>query len=387
MDCKTGLDKLSKSDIPGSNIGLLTHYAAVTSNLSNSVKCILDIQNIRLRAVFGPQHGFFGETQDNMIEWNTYDHPLLNIPVYSLYGETRKPNAEMLCGLDCMIIDLQDVGARYYTYIYTMALVLRACAEADIPVVILDRPNPLGGRIIEGANLDTDYSSFVGMYPIPVRHALTIGELARYFALLDGLPEPSVVLMESWDTLGFPEELPWVMPSPNMPTTDTAAVYPGMCLLEATNLSEGRGTTRPFEIFGAPWLKADLLVDELNGSEFARGAVLRQHSFIPTFNKHSGVQCNGAQIHITNHSIFRPLKMVLGILIHCFGYSETVWNPPPYEYEYTEMPIDILAGTDLVRKAVDFGDTETLLKFAEGNPEEYLELIGKITLYKREFIS
>ncbi len=387
MTCRVGLDKIDKINLPGNNAGLLTHYAAVDARYANAVERISSVSSVNLRAIFGPQHGFFGETQDNMIEWNTYNHPRLNIPVYSLYGETRKPTPEMLEGLDCMVIDLQDVGARYYTYIYTMALMMRACTEAGIPVVILDRPNPLGGEIIEGQLLDTEYSSFVGMYPIPVRHGLTIGELARHFAIEDGLPEPAVVPMDGWDIDGFPDELPWVMPSPNMPTRETACFYPGMCLLEATNLSEGRGTTRPFEIFGAPWLNGERLAGELNGTEFMRGAVLRPHNFTPTFNKHFGVQCSGAQIHVTNRREFRPLKAALGILIHCFSYTETGWNPPPYEYEYEKMPIDILAGTDFVRKAIESGDAELLLRYAEGRPEEYSELVENVLLYKRKFTS
>lgn len=294
--------------------------------------------------MLGPQHGFWGETQDNMIEWEGYTHPEYGIPVHSLYGKTREPNESMLRGADSVVIDIRDVGSRYYTYIYTMALTMRKCHELQIPVAVVDRPNPLGPRKVEGPVLDMAYSSFVGMYPIPVRHGLSTGELALFFAAHDGISAPGILEPGGEDL--------WVMPSPNMPTRDTALVYPGMCLLEATNLSEGRGTTRPFEIFGAPWIDPWDLCGSLNGTDFLQGAVLRPHFFIPTFNKHKGIRCGGAQMHVTDEQTFRPFLAGLGILEYCFRLSETKWNDPPYEYEYEKMPIDILAGGDHVRKAV-----------------------------------
>ena len=333
---------------------LLSHYAAVDGSFTSTLK-ILHQQSI-LHSVLGPQHGYWGETQDNMIEWEGYMHSEYGVPVNSLYGKTRIPTDKMLTGADCVLVDLVDIGSRYYTYIYSMALTMRKCAELSIPVAVIDRPNPLGTTIVEGPILDPGFSSFVGLYPIPVRHGLTIGELALLFAGMDGIPEPLIL------TQG--EEPGWVMPSPNMPTRDTAIVYPGMCLLEATNLSEGRGTTRPFEIFGAPWLNAWRLCDDLNGSPFLKGAVLRPHFFIPTFNKHAGVKCSGAQIHVVDQSVYRPFKAGLGILNHCFKEKETKWNDPPYEYEYRKMPIDILSGNSLSRLAVDDGDIETLIQLS-----------------------
>lgn len=384
MRCLAGLDRLAPGLLPGREVGLLTHYAAVDRSLRSSVDVVASTDGSRLRAVFGPQHGFFGQTQDNMIEWTGYTHPRYGIPVHSLYGDTREPTPAMLAGLDGFVVDLQDVGSRYYTYIYTMALCMRRCAEAGIPVLVLDRPNPLGCAVVEGAPLEPGYESFVGMYPIPVRHALTIAELARLFARLDGLPEPAVLALEGWDGAGFPDGMDWVHPSPNMPTPETALVYPGMCLFEATNLSEGRGTTRPFQVFGAPWLDASSLAGELNGSVWMEGALLRPHEFIPTFGKHRGLTCPGAEIHVRDRSSFRPLRAAVGILRHCFRYSPTRWNPPPYEYEREKMPVDILAGGDWLREGIAAGDERLLLERCRGNPLEHAEAVRDVILYTRE---
>ena len=382
---KTGLDRLRREMLPGRYIGLLSHYAAVDSQYRLSVDVLAGMDGIELTALFGPQHGFCGETQDNMIEWDGYTHPDYGIPVHSLYGNTREPTSEMLEGLDCLVVDLQDVGARYYTYVYTMGYCMRRCSELGIPVVILDRPNPLGNSVIEGKPLLPGYESFVGLYPIPVRHALTIGELARLFARFDSIPEPAVIEMTGWNGQGISDEYSWVYPSPNMPSPDTALVYPGMCLLEATNLSEGRGTTRPFNVFGAPWIDGKELCSRLNGTIWTEGAVLRPHAFLPTFNKHSGVMCYGAEIHIIDRSCFRSLRMTLGILLETFRYSQTRWNPPPYEYEFERMPVDILTGSSEVREAVKARNKSILIEFAEGDPSGHTELTRGVLLYNREF--
>jgi uncharacterized protein YbbC (DUF1343 family) len=382
---KTGLEKVEAGTLPGRNIALLSHYAAVNPQYRQSAEVLSGIPGIELEMLFGPQHGFHGETQDNMIEWEGYNHPRFGIPLYSLYGSTRSPDPELLEGLDCLVVDLQDVGARYYTYIYTMAYCMRACSEAGVPVVVLDRPNPLGASVIEGKPLSKGFESFVGLYPIPVRHALTIGELALLFARLDNIPEPVVVRMEGWDCTGIPDGYPWVYPSPNMPSRESTAVYPGMCLLEATNLSEGRGTTRPFTVFGAPWINSDRLCGNLNGTPFMKGAVLRPHAFIPTFNKHAGRMCYGGEIHVQDAARFRPLKAAMGILLESFRYSPTRWNDPPYEYEYEKMPVDILSGSPEMREAVNDGDANRLLELAKGNPDRHWELTGDILLYDRKF--
>ena len=348
-------------NIPGKRVCLLSHYAAVNSGFVSTVETLRGMGV--LHSILGPQHGYWGETQDNMIEWEGYTHPVYGVPVHSLYGKTRQPSETMLSGADCVVVDLCDVGSRYYTYIYTMALTLRKCSEMNIPVAVINRPNPIGNARVEGPILDMEYSSFVGMYPIPVRHGLSIGELALFFAEYDGMAKPLVLEMEK------PPR--WVMPSPNMPTRDTALVYPGMCLLEATNLSEGRGTTRPFEIFGAPWLDPHHLCSELNGSVFMKGAVLRPHCFIPAFNKHTGIKCGGAQIHVTDGDSYRPFLAALGILRYCFKFPETRWNNPPYEYEHEKMPIDILAGGTHVRKSVEAGDKDELVALSRTPEKEW----------------
>ncbi|MBI5665591.1 MAG: DUF1343 domain-containing protein [Nitrospirae bacterium] len=359
---QTGLDIFEKywpKKLRGARIGLVVHPASVNKKLEHAFDCLIKSKKIKLTALFGPQHGIRGETQDNMIEWEGFRDKKTGLPVYSLYGQTRKPHSSMLRDIDVMVIDMQDVGSRYYTFIWTMELCMQECLEAGKSVVILDRPNPLGGVHTEGPVLDMDYVSFVGQRPVPVRHGMTIGEIGGYlknefYPALDF----HVIAMRGWDRKMWFDEtgLPWVMPSPNMPTLDTAIVYPGMCLLEGTNLSEGRGTTRPFEIFGAPFIDPDALVKRLNDFKLA-GVSFRPMYFQPTFQKHAGELCGGAQIHVVNRERFRPFKTGVAIIkaIHdlCPGHSE--WKQPPYEYVTDKLPIDILAGSDRVRKDIERG--------------------------------
>mgnify|MGYP001571769506 CR=1 FL=1 len=361
---QTGLDIFEKTcpkKFKGSRVGLLVHPASVNKKMEHAVGLFLKSGKIKLNAIFGPQHGFRGETQDNMVEWKGFRDKKTGIPVYSLYGHTRKPEAEMLKNIDVLAIDLQDVGSRYYTFIWTMELCMQACLENRKSVVILDRPNPIGGKIIEGPVLDTTYTSFVGQRPLPIRHGMTVGEIADY---LKNKFYPSldlhVIKMQGWKRkMWFNETaLPWVMPSPNMPTPDTAIVYPGMCLLEGTNLSEGRGTTRPFEIFGAPFIEPDRLVKKLKEFKLA-GVIFRTMYFQPTFQKHAGKLCGGAQIHITDRDKFKPFKTGVAILkaVHDIYPKQFKWKQPPYEYETEKMPIDILAGTDRLRKDIGKGES------------------------------
>jgi uncharacterized protein YbbC (DUF1343 family) len=334
----------------GARVGALLHPASTSAKLEHASR-ILERHNddlFHLSAFFGPQHGFLGQTQDNMVEWQSYEHPRLHIPVYSLYGEYREPTAEMLSGLDVLLVDLQDIGSRYYTFIWTLYLCMRACERGGIAVVVLDRPNPINGVTTEGPVLDPKYKSFVGMHSIPVRHGRTIGELAQQFRV-EAFPrcELSVLPMKNWERAMWFDQtgLPWVMPSPNMPTLDTATVYPGMCLLEATNISEGRGTTRPFEIFGAPFINAEKLCSELNGLRLP-GVFFRENYFQPTFHKFAGELCGGAQIHVTNRGEFRPFLTGVEIIkcirkIHPESFQ---WRQPPYEYETEKLPIEILLG-------------------------------------------
>jgi len=344
------LPQLWPRELRGARIGALLHPASVSAALVHSSQ-ILERSHgelFQLAAFFGPQHGYLGQTQDNMIEWQGYTHPRLGIPVHSLYGEHREPTPQMLAGLDALLVDLQDVGARYYTFIWSLYLCMKACEQAGIPVVVLDRPNPLNGLAIEGPILDPAYRSFVGLHPLPVRHGRTIGELAEQFrrGAFPGC-DVCVLPMEGWERKMWWNDtgLPWVPPSPNMPTPETAAVYPGMCLLEATNLSEGRGTTKPFELFGAPWIDAEDFCRCMNAAELP-GIFFRAAWFQPTFHKFAGELCGGAQLHVTDRETFLPFRTAVEILQHIrTQYADHFqWKPPPYEYELERLPIECLLG-------------------------------------------
>ncbi len=383
----SGLDRLRPDDLPGRRVALLSHYAAVDAGYRTALDVLVSMPGVEVASVMGPQHGFWGETQDNMIEWESTTHPRYGIPLHSLYGASREPGPEAFLGCDCVVVDLQDAGSRYYTYVYAMALTMRRAAEAGLPVVVLDRFNPAGLEIVEGVPQDPGFLSYVGMYPLPARHAMTTGELARLFAALDGLPAPVVVKAEMPCTTGYPPGRPWVHPSPNLPTPATALVYPGICLLEGTNLSEGRGTCRPFEIFGAPWLDEVGLCESLNGTVFMEGARLSPHRFVPTFGKHAGETCRGAILSVTDPEAFRPLRSGFGILLRAFGREGSRWRDPPYEYVWDRMPIDILTGSPAARQAVEAGDEPALLALALGDPGAHARLAGPHLLYERKFRS
>ena len=357
---KTGVDLLEKRwprELKSADIGLLVHPASVNSGLSHTADVCLRSKKFRISSFFGPQHGIRGETQDNMIEWEGFRDRKTKIPVYSLYGSTRKPGPRMLKDIDVMVVDLQDIGSRYYTFIWTMYLVMAACHEQNKSVLIMDRPNPINGTAIEGPVLEPLYASFVGLKRLPIRHGMTMGELANYFkeTYFPDL-DLHIIRMEGWKRGMWFDEcgLPWVLPSPNMPTLDTAAVYPGMCLLEGTNISEGRGTTRPFEIFGAPFIDPELLARNLKDMQL-KGVIFRPLHFLPTFQKHAGMLCGGCQLHVTDRKIFKPLKTAAAVLkaIHDLYPGKLKWNRPPYEYEEKLLPIDILAGTDRFRKDIE----------------------------------
>ena len=348
------LSSLWPERLRGRRTGALLHAASVTSALRPTLSVLEEMDaagRIKLAALFGPQHGFETTTQDNMIEWRGYRHPRLGIPVHSLYGEHREPTDEMLEGLEVLFIDLVDVGARYYTFIWTMLLCLQAAARGGITVVVADRPNPINGIDIEGRPQQEDHLSFVGLHPLPVRHGRTIGELAELFRA-GRVPNVDLVVLrlENWHRAHYIDEtgLPWVMPSPNMPTPETAVVYPGMCLLEGTNLSEGRGTTRPFELFGAPWIDGEKLTRELQ-SRGLPGVYFREAAFEPGFQKYAGLICRGAQMHVTDRQVFRPLRTALEILrtIRDLYPQDFAWKQPPYEYEHEKLPVEILCGRPL----------------------------------------
>jgi uncharacterized protein YbbC (DUF1343 family) len=361
---RVGLDLFEKNwpkKLKNSSVGLVVHPASVNRKLEHSVNLFLKTRKLELKALFGPQHGIRGETQDNMIEWEGFLDTLTGLPVFSLYGNTRKPEPAMLKDVDVMVIDIQDVGSRYYTFIWTMELCMQACMEMNKSIVILDRPNPIGGHIAEGPVLEMAYASFVGQRPLPIRHGMTVGEIANYLRneLYPSL-DFHLIQMHGWRRKMWFDEtcMSWIMPSPNMPALDTAMVYPGMCLLEGTNLSEGRGTTKPFEIFGAPFINPDLLVKHLRTFKLP-GVIFRPMYFQPTSQKHFGKLCGGAQIHVTNREKFKPFKIGVAILkaIHDLYPEHFAWKQPPYEYEIEKMPIDILAGTDRFRKDIEKGET------------------------------
>jgi len=380
---RTGLEVVQRSRprwLRGRNVGLLLHPASVGARYVSARQAVHDLCGRGLRALFGPQHGIAGEKQDNMIESGHAVDAVLGIPIHSLYSETRSPTPEMLRGLDLLLVDLQDVGTRVYTFEWTTALALEACAASGCQVVVLDRPNPIGGRLVEGNLIRPGYTSFVGLYPVPMRHGLTLGELAalvnaRMAGLDAGAARPrrrrdgigwscpgrcalTVVPMEGWRRgMLYPDTgLPWVLPSPNMPTFDTAVVYPGQVLLEGTNLSEGRGTTRPFEIFGAPWLDTRAVLRRFERRRLP-GLLLREHTFEPTFHKWAGEACNGFQIHVTDQQRYRPYITTLALLQDIIAEhgDRFTWKEPPYEYVTDKPPIDVLTGDPAVRGALESG--------------------------------
>jgi uncharacterized protein YbbC (DUF1343 family) len=342
----------------GCTVGLVCNPASVDARLQH-VCDRAAAAGVQVGAIFGPQHGFRSDVQDNMIETPHGRDARRRVPVYSLYSDTRQPTAEMLAGLDALVIELQDVGTRIYTYVYTMANCLRSARAHGLTVIVCDRPNPIGGIGVEGPMLDDRFTSFVGQFPIPMRHGMTIGELARLFNDDFGIgAQLDVVPMAGWSRAAYFNDtgLPWVLPSPNLPTLDSAIVYPGTVLFEGTNVSEGRGTTRPFELIGAPWVDPEPFAAALN-RESLPGAVFRPVVFEPTFQKHARVSCGGIQVHVTDRNAFRPVETGI-MLIEAFkqaGDGRFAWRDPPYEYEAVKMPIDILFGSSALREALDAG--------------------------------
>ncbi len=344
----------------GRTIGLVSNPASVDAQLRHVI-ARAEADEVRIGALFGPQHGFRSDLQENMIESPHERDQRRGVPIYSLYSDTREPTSEMLAGLDALVIDLQDVGTRIYTYIYTMANCLRAARKAGLPVVVCDRPNPIGGLAVEGPVLEPGFESFVGLYPVPMRHGMTIGELARLFNEHFGIgAKLEVIAMQGWTRNLFADQtgLPWVLPSPNMPTLDTATVYPGSVLLEGTNVSEGRGTNRPFELVGAPWADPEAVAAALNGRGLP-GVRFRPARFEPTHHKHAGRACGGFQIHVTDRLAFRPVETGVAVIevMRTESGGAFRWSDPPYEYETEKPPIDILYGSRALRDGLESGGT------------------------------
>jgi uncharacterized protein YbbC (DUF1343 family) len=343
----------------GRRFGLLAHQASVDSRLAHAAQLLAGLGGGRLVRLFAPEHGFWGGPQDHAHVRAAHD-PVSRLPVWSLYGTRREPTPSMLAGLDALVVDLQDVGSRYYTFAWTMLLAMRACARAGVPVLVLDRPNPLGGTRVEGNVPDPAFASFVGLYPLPVRHGLTIGEVARHVNVEHALGcRLTVVPMRGWRRAMLWEDtgLPWVPPSPNMPTPDTARVYAGGCLIEGTNLSEGRGTTRPFEWTGAPYLDAHRYAAALERLALP-GVRFRPARFVPTFHKWAGRTCDGVQIHVIDRARYQPFLTGLALIATARRLAPRAfaWKRPPYEFEHRRLPIDILCGTDRIRLAIERGE-------------------------------
>ncbi len=359
---RTGLDCLAEqgfAPLRGLTVGLVTHPAAVDSRLRHVRDLLAEAPGLRLAALFGPEHGLTGEAQDLVGLPGGSDSGLR---VCSLYGDTfesLKPTADQLRGLDALVIDLQDVGSRYYTFQATMLFCLEAASRCGLKAVVLDRPNPLCGEAVEGPTLRPGYESFVGIHPLATRHGLTIGELARLYQAERGLGgELEVVPCEGWrrDRDFDRASLPWVLPSPNMPTLDTAFVYPGQCLLEGTNLSEGRGTTRPFELCGAPGVDARKLCRRLQDEGWP-GVAFRPAWFRPTFQKHAGRTCAGLQLHVTDREAFQPVRTGLAVLaaLRDLAGESFAWRREPYEFVADRPAIDLLFGSDRERLALEAG--------------------------------
>lgn len=352
MTLKLGIDTFcdNPDKFAGNRLGLITNPSGVDSGLVSTIDRLDQMD--RLVALFGPEHGVRGHVQAGE-KIGTYRDPKTNLPVYSLYGDVKKPTADMLEGVEGLVFDLQDVGCRFYTYLYTLLYALEAAAQYDLPIIVLDRPNPLGGEIIEGNLLEKEFTSFVG-YPIPIRYGLTIGEMALYFnSRFEIKARLTVVPLTGWhrDNYKVEGEMAWVPPSPNMPKVDTAFVYPGTCFIEGTNLSEGRGTAQPFEIIGAPFIQGDLLADALNDLDLP-GVRFRPTTFKPTFSKHAGELCQGVQLHVLDRARFRPVKTgLLTLKTVADLYEEFEFLKPPRQGR--PYFFDLLAGTDQVRKLIE----------------------------------
>lgn len=356
----TALDSFDKRVLPfldGKNTSVVCHSSSIDSHYNHIIDILHHHPSVNLKSVFGPQHGLFGQTQDNMIEWEGYTHPEYRVPVYSLYGKHRRPTNDMLEDTGVLIIDLQDVGCRPYTYAWTMKNCMAACADLNISVLVIDRPNPLGGIKRDGNILKKPYYTFVGGAEIPLCHGMTIGEIAEWINDREEINcDLEVLRMDGWQrTMTWNDTgLPWVLPSPNMPSVSTAFVYPGMVMVEALNISEGRGTTLPFELFGAPFLKTDDIIKELEKLDMP-GCTFRKHNFIPTFHKFSGEYCEGMQIHVTDFKNFEPVFTAASVFNIIYRMGDLSFNDPPYEYEENLLPFDILSGDSSLSEAIKSG--------------------------------
>ena len=387
MSVRSGLDLIlaRPGKLKGRRIGLVANPTTVTSALVHGALALRDTRGLKLTTLFGPEHGIWADAQDLVHVEDSRD-AATGLRVHSLYGKRLAPTAEMLAEVDVLVYDVQDVGSRYYTFVYTMLHAMEACAENGRAMVVLDRPNPIGGDVVDGNVLQPGWESFVGRHPLAVRHGMTTGELALMFKDERRIAvDLTVVEMKGWRRkMSFEATgLPWVMPSPNMPTVDTAYVYPGGCLIEGTNLSEGRGTTRPFELVGAPWLDPWALARDM-AREKLPGVAFRPTWFTPTFQKHAGLACGGVQLHVTDRGRF-PSFLAYTLLIHHArrqAPKQFAWRDPPYEYEQVKRPIDILCGGPGVRTVIESGvSPRTLARGWKKELEDFRRRRARYLLY------
>lgn len=387
----TGLERvLAEPELlsTAGRLGLLYNQASVDRAFRSAPDLISERFPGRLSVLLGPQHGVGGTEQDNMKETGHGVHKGLGIPIFSLYSETRKPTADMLERVDTVLVDIQDVGTRVYTFATTVLYLMQACEESGKRVVILDRPNPINGRDVEGNLLEPEFASFVGPFPIPMRHGMTLGELMRFYNEEYSIGcSLRVIAAANWDPNSYFEEsgLPWVLPSPNMPLVETAVVYPGQVILEGTNISEGRGTTRPFEIFGAPFIEPRRLLEAVE-PDCLSGAVLRETDFRPTFNKWGDSSCRGFQIHVTDRDEFKPYRVTLALLSALLRlYPESFcWSSPPYEYVVDKLPVDVILGDSKIREGLEQGrSVKDMEREWSASLDGFLRLRSKFLLYPR----
>lgn len=358
-------------------VGLICNQATVDHGFAHAADLFFEHPEIKLTTLFGPQHGIRGDVQDNMIETGHSVDKHTGLPVYSLYSETRQPTDAMLENVDVLVFDLQDIGCRVYTFMYTMAYAMQSCAKLGKRCIVLDRPNPINGIDIEGNILENGHESFVGLYPIPMRHGLTMGELAKLFNEEFGIGcDLTVVTVEGWSRELFYDETdaPWVMPSPNMPTIDTAVVFPGTVWFEGTQLSEGRGTTKPFETVGAPFIDSKEFSTAMNERGLP-GVTFRAVDFIPTFQKCANQNCGGAFLHVTDRRAFEPVFTALAMvktLVQLYG-EQVKWKVPPYEYVYDRNPFDVISGSERVRAICEGAGSFEELKALCGDGNEEIQ--------------
>ncbi len=386
---KLGLEKVLNEQnnlLRNLRIGLICNQTSVNHQFQHAADLFFENDNLNLVSLFGPQHGIRGDVQDNMVETSHAIDRLTKLPIYSLYSETRQPTEEMLLSMDALVFDLQDVGCRVYTFIYTMANVMRACAMFGKKIFVLDRPNPIGGLLAEGNFLEKGHESFVGQFPLPMRHGLTVGELAKLFNTEFHINcDLEVITMNNWERQDFYDETdaPWVMPSPNMPTVDTTVVFPSTVYFEGTKVSEGRGTTRPFEIVGAPYIDSNEYADELSALELP-GVIFRPINFLPTFQKYSNQSCGGVFLHITERNLFEPVITGLAMvkIMYELYPKDFEWKDTPYEYEFDRNPFDVIAGTTKIREMIEEGKSIAEIKLSWKNDvEDFNELRKKYFLY------